>query len=178
MDTDEAVKRAKALAGKFAQKLTDPRYVKVMGLLVGKRLLYGNIKPTPSIKISIEDAIWVGRNIEARVLEVLPATLLHFPRAFLRKNNMPEELKRVLDHLRHNPYAKEGPDLYGISFKLYSRWTREYVGDKRVKPLDQKKIMKTYRLSPSILAKLSKGAKQKGLNETEYLEQIVDAAAI
>jgi len=69
------IKKIKKLAQQDEKRRLDPRYLKVMGFLAAKGFLYINKKIllNPNGHINLTDAIWAGRFVEPRILEVLPA---------------------------------------------------------------------------------------------------------
>ena len=74
------IKKISKLAQEDKKRRLDPRYLKVMGFLVAKGFLYTNkkIPLNPNEHINLEDAIWAGRFVEPRILEVLPAAYERF----------------------------------------------------------------------------------------------------
>ena len=75
--------RAQEIVRQRAPLYKDPRFIAVAGALAAKKLLFfDQCYPAPKKKISIADILWVGENLEPRVLEVFPAALLRFPSLF------------------------------------------------------------------------------------------------
>ena len=74
------IKKIKEIAQQDKGRRLDPRYLKVMGFLVAKGFLYINkkIHLNPNGHINLKDAIWAGRLVEPRILEVLPAAYERF----------------------------------------------------------------------------------------------------
>lgn len=143
--------------------------VRVLGFLQAKKLLFSDgISPLPSAKITIKDALWVGRNVEPRVLEVLPAAILHFPRAFLDLKNVPDDLDAVLAALKRRENA--GPPLDWVPYKDLKRWTEFQLPDKRVRPLSEKRIARTYRLKAETIKAIRERAKAQGIAEGAVIE--------
>ena len=78
-----------------------PKAQKVLGFLQAKGLLLvQNMKPRHFEKIPVLDALWVAEHIEPRVLEVLPAALLHYPRTFLFPEQLTDELKKSIKKMK------------------------------------------------------------------------------
>ena len=74
------IKKIKEIAQQDKRRRLDSRYLKVMGFLVAKGFLYTNkkIHLNPNGHINLTDAIWAGRYVEPRILEVLPAAYERF----------------------------------------------------------------------------------------------------
>ncbi len=146
---------------------------RVLGFLVAKGLLFApHVKPLGSAKIKISDAIKVGLTSEPRVLEVLPAALLHFPRSFLGHQDMPDKLKQTLDCIRQG--SQSGPSLSGIPYSAMLRWANEQLPDKRTRPESQRKITKAFRLKKSALEKLTKAAQKEQISQSALLEKLLE----
>jgi hypothetical protein len=172
MKADEIVKRAKALKAKRVKVRGDIRYLKVMGFLKAKGLLFDEtIKPRPIVKLDVKDVLWVGKNVEPRVLEVFPAAYLHFTRTFLNTDEIPDELWQIIEAIRLR--RDLDVDYEGIHFNKMRRWAEVPLKDLRVKPVNQKKIPKNFRLSPAAVARLEIRAKKSNLTETKLLEQLI-----
>ncbi len=77
MKKEEILKRIVAKAKVDAKMRKEPRFLKVMGFLVAKGFLDVNypVPRLPNQRLLLEDAIWAGKNVEPRILEVLPAAL-------------------------------------------------------------------------------------------------------
>jgi hypothetical protein len=145
---------------------------RVLGFLVAKGLLVApHVTPMSSLKLRISDAINVGLTSEPRVLEVLPAALLHFPRSFLGYEEMPEKLKETLSCIRLG--KPSGPSLGGIPYSAMLRWANEPLLDKRTRPERERKVTKAFRLKRSTLEKLSLSAARAQMTETAFLEKLL-----
>ena len=150
----------------------DKAAIEIFGFLAAKGLLLvEGVPPRPMAKLNIKDVLRVGQEIEPRVLEVLPAALLHFPRSFTNHKAIPEKLQLVLDLIRRGETT--GPDLAGIKYKDMKRWANTQLKDSRVVPVDQKRIMKSIRLKKSTLKVLAEKAASRGMNETELIETLI-----
>lgn len=155
---------------KFIQH--DKAAIDIFGFLVAEGLLLvEGVSPRPMAKLNIKDVLRVGQEIEPRVLEVLPAALLHFPRSFTNQKAIPENLAQVIDLIRRG--EKTGPDLAGIKFKDMKRWANVQLKDSRVVPEDQKRVMKSIRLKKGTLEVLAKKAASRCMNETELIETLI-----
>jgi len=156
-----------------AKKRKDRRYLDTMSLLVSKGLLRTNMKilPRPNSRISLDDAVWAGINVEPRILEVLPAAVLRLGRHFVFLPERHAGLLEVVACLRLG--AVTGPDFMGISYKKLRIWADFPLKDGRVKTVSEKKIMRAYRLRPEIFRKLENMAKQRGCTETEVIENVI-----
>lgn len=145
---------------------------RIFGFFVGKGLLgKEGTEPLPSAKLDINDVIKAGLEIEPRILEVLPAAMLRFPRSFLNWEKMPEKLATVLDCIKKN--KNEGPDLGGLPYKDLKRWANCELPDKRTIPAKEKKIPSYFRLRPAAIEALKKRAYREGISEAEVIERLL-----
>lgn len=141
---------------------------------MAKGLLFApHVKPLSSVKIKISDAIEVGLTSEPRVLEVLPAALLHFPRSFLGHQEMPDKLKQTLDCIRQG--SESGPSLSGIPYSAMLRWANEPLPDKRTRPESERKITKAFRLKKSALDNLTKASQRDQISQSALLEKLLES---
>ncbi len=131
-------------------------------------------KPLPFTKILVRDALKVGEEIEPRVLEVLPAALLHFPRHFIGLGDLPHDLVETMRAI--NARKAEGPDFRWVKYKDALRWANHPLKDGRTKPVREHRINKTLRLHPSINRKLAVLAKKRQTTETDIVEQLIRSA--
>lgn len=177
------MKNKKIMLQKFKEKVAkdkelrkDIRYKNVMGFLTGRGFLFTNqnIVAQPKKRIDIKDYLWVGDHLEPRVLELLPAVILRFPMYVENQKDAPEALIKVL--VRIKELNETGPDFKGILYEKMRGWAYLDLQDKRTKSLDKKKILKSFRLSPDTISKLSKIAKSKKVSLTEALELSVASA--
>lgn len=144
----------------------------VFGFLAAKGLLFvDGIDKKPSVKLDIAEVLRVGTEIEPRVLEVLPAALLHFPRTFLNWGALPTKVYDILEAIKRN--LREGPDLGGIPFKDLKRWANLELKDKRVVPANKRRVMKSLRFSPEALKALKKKAEAAKMSETDFIESLI-----
>ena len=172
MKNKELINKAKRLADSQKELRADKRYHKVLGFFVAKKLLVAtNINPQPSIKLDIRDVLWVAENIEPRVLEVLPAAILHFPKTFLHLDQLPKELSDTIESIKKG--KKDGQDFQGIAYSKMLHWAKKQLEDGRVKPIGKKKITKTYRFSPKVAESLKALSKKQGKSETSILEDLI-----
>lgn len=171
MNIEEIIAEAKALTKKREKFYRDRRYLKVVGFLCGKKLLQAeSIKKTPNIKVSVKDAVWAANNVEPRILEVLPAAILHFPRSFVDLRHLPETLKEVLECLEQ---GRTGPAYNGIAFEQLLRWAQYTPSDRRIRPLDSKRVARSFRLTRPTANLLTTKAKAMGVSESSYLSELI-----
>ncbi|MCP4447572.1 MAG: hypothetical protein GY811_19860 [Myxococcales bacterium] len=157
---------------RFERNYQDPRTQRVLGFLMAKGLLIGDGIPLRGdVKLSIKDVLWVGAKVEPRVLEVLPAALIHFPRTFMGAAQIPEDLAEVIGAIRAR--EDQGPDFRGMRFRAMSKWANRATSDKRTKPLNKIKVNKTFRMAPDAIAALIGGAEKAGVSQTQFLEQLL-----
>lgn len=146
----------------------------VLGFLVAKGFIVApTITPKPTAKIDIKAAIKVGTQVEPRVLEVLPAAMLRFPKSFLHWENIPEKLRVVLECLKKN--LDEGPDLGGLPYKDLKQWADFELPDKRTVPNNEKKVKKYWKLRPAIIAEIKRRADIQGISEGQVIEALLNA---
>jgi len=168
--THNTVSRAQVRRAQLEKLRADPRYRRVMGFLVAKGFMMAtDIAPLPTVKISLADAVWVGETLEPRVFEVLPAALAHFPRSFLGRAEMPEELKGVLRCMARGESA--GPSFRGIPYDRMLRWATHPLPDKRTRPITERRVARTFRIKPELLAGLAAHSARTKNSQTELLEQ-------
>jgi len=175
MKKNDFLKKIKQKAKQNELNRGDLRFKKTIALLKGKGLLDTNLKihPTPQIRIDVQDALWAGRNVEPRILEVLPTALLHYRGNFLNTNPLPVELEEVLKALRND--ALHGPDFEGVPFEKMKHWANTQLKDKRTKPTREKKVPKYIRLKARHLNKIkSLVASGKFKDQTSVIEAAID----
>jgi hypothetical protein len=150
---------------------------RIIGFLVAKGLLIApGIKPCPSIKLSIPDVLEGAELYEPRILEVLPAALLSFPKSFLHLEALPKEIQTIVQHIKAGKPV--GPDYRGIRYKDMRRWANMKLPDGRTKCLSEKKIGKHYRFSPKTVQKLKQLREASPATETEIIENLIQQAHI
>lgn len=154
------------------ERFRDARAQRVIGFLAAKKLLITDqFNLWPNTKIRVEDALWVAKHVEPRVLEVLPAALIRFPRTFFGKDKTPRPLKAVVAAIARN--EPDHPDYEGISYQAMKRWANRELPDRRTKPLKEQKRNRTFRLKPTVIDTLKCMAKRQKISETEVLEQLI-----
>lgn len=165
----------KKKAERLAKHRKDPRFKKVMGFLKAKGLLDTNLQilATPSIRLNIQDALWAGKNIEPRILEVLPAAVLRFNKNWIELDNAPHDFHEVMKCIRQN--SELGPDFEGLEYKKMKFWANAPLKDRRTKPVQEKRRSKIFRLRPESLLKLERLVKsRKFSDQTEALEAAIE----
>jgi len=172
MNRADVLKRIAEKAKKDKKFRQDPRYLQAMGFLVAKGFLRTNqaIPLLPNQRLRLTDAIWAGKNVEPRILEVLPAAVLRLPNHFDLNQFEHPDLFAAIEALREK---KKGQPLWGIPLKKYKVWVELILPDKRMKPLNEKKVVKTFRLSPKSIEVLKKRSKEWGCSKTDALEKIL-----
>lgn len=171
---DNPIARAQAHRAQLQTLRAGARYRRVMGFLVAKGFLTApDIPPKPSAKVPVTDALWAGEVIEPRILEVLPAALLHFPRSFLSGDGLPDDLTATLRCLRSG--VASGAPFRGVPYERLARWTTYQLPDQRTCPLSSRRIARTFRLRPDLLARLAQHAAQAQRTQTDILEQAISA---
>ncbi|MBX7137389.1 MAG: hypothetical protein K1X83_05345 [Oligoflexia bacterium] len=172
MRDQDIIDKAKELAQLHEKRSKDPRATRVLGFLKAKGLLLVDWIPArPSIKFNVVDALWVGENVEPRVLELLPAVVIHFPKTAINVNKLPKQLTEIVDQLKLQ--APTGPSYQGFTYEMFKMWTEFKPKDKRVVPLSEKKVMRSFRLKRSVASKLTELAKREHLSEGEIIERFI-----
>jgi hypothetical protein len=169
---EEILARAKKASLKNAKKRKDIRFLNVMGFLVAKGFLYTNqqIQKLPNARIDIEDAIWAGKNLEPRILEVLPAAVIRLGKHFNFDPQMHRELNYAIEGLKSN---KEG-DFFGIPLAKIRPWLNIRLKDRRTKREIEKKIPKTFRLRLDTIGKLKALKNSTRKSEAQIIEDLID----
>ena len=165
----EKIKKAAELD---KQKRLDARFLKTMAFLTRKGALKANRNYDEWYvgKLYFKDAVWAGKNLEPRILEVLPAMALRLPKEIVLKG-APKTFLKALEALKAN--QKQGPDFMGVPYDKYKAWVNLELEDKRTKPMDQKKIMRSFRLSPRCIEKLKKRMDETGSSGSEVIESLL-----
>lgn len=177
MKNKALIEKINRLAEQDKKRRQDPRYLKVMGFLISKGFLHTNtvIPLCPNEHIILKDAIWAGRNVEPRILEVLPAAYERFKKHFSGDANTVEKLEQIINCIKEK--GNREIDFFSISIEKMKPWFFIKLRDGRSKSLDQRKISKTYRFKPKTIEKLKKLRVQTGQSETEILEKLIAGAS-
>lgn len=171
----EIKNRVKLQNQKSKEIYTSNAYLRTIGVLSGLGFLIApDIKPLPTSKVEFDDAFTIGTTIEPRVLEVLPAAVLSFPKSFLHLEKAPPIFKEILRALKR---GEDGPDFCGIKFSKFLEAANREVKNKKRKPLKDRKVPKTYRLSPAIIEIILDRSSKLGIDQTTYIENLVREAA-
>ncbi|MCP4630953.1 MAG: hypothetical protein GY850_46710, partial [bacterium] len=119
----------------------------------------------------IADAIWAGRFVEPRILEVLPAAYERFKKHFYGDADIIELLEQIFDCIKQ-PDNHE-IDFYGISIEKIKPWFFIRLRDGRSKSFDKRKVSKSFRFKPETVNMLKSLKDQTGQSETEILENLI-----
>lgn len=158
--------------GQRTVKKLNQKTKEIFGFFVGKGLLgVEGIEPLPKIKLNIKEVVNAGLKIEPRILEVLPAAMLRFPKSFLNWEEIPEKLQLVLECIKKD--EKEGPDLAGIPYEDLKRWANFELPDKRTIPVEERKIPTFLRLKPAAIKILKQKAAEMSVSEAEVIERLL-----
>jgi hypothetical protein len=174
MRSKELIKKFKAKAKQIEADRRDVRFVKTIAFLKAKGLLTTTlpIAPAPGVRLNVQDVLWAGQRVEPRIIEVLPAALLRFPKNFVGLDRMPAELKEVIKGIQQN--VENGTDFAGIKFQQMRYWANMPLKDKRTKPVGERKQIRTFRLHADVLRKLEQlVASGKYKDQTSALEAAV-----
>ena len=109
-------------------------------------ILNKNIPLNPNEHINLRDAIWAGRFVEPRILEVLPTAYERFKKHFSGDGDTIIKLDQIIDSIKQNDNQKI--EFYGISIEKIMPWFFIRLRDKRSKSLDKRKVSKTFRFKP------------------------------
>ena len=178
MDKKALIEKINILAQQDKQRRLDPRYLKVMGFLVAKGFLHTNTKIplNPNEHISLNDAVWAGRFVEPRVLEVLPAAYERFKKHFSGDMDIIEKLEQIIGCVKQK--GNQEIAFYGISIDKITPWFFIRLRDGRSKSLDERKVSKSFRFKPQTVNILKRLKAQTGRSETEILENLIAEASI
>ena len=151
----------------------DRRFLDTLGFLVAKGFLNTNMQVDllPNKRLRVDDAIWAGENVEPRILEVLPAAVLRLGRYFDLEPLKHQELERTVVRLHRR--EEHGEPFRGIPYDKLKVWADLPLRDKRVKPVTEKKVMKTFRMDPRAVDRLRKIARERGCSEAAVLESLL-----
>ena len=167
----EIIKKAKKINQRNERIRMSYDYIRVIGLLSGLGFLVSSdVKPAATSKVDIATVINIGLRIEPRVIEVLPAAVLSFPKSFLHLEKMPQELKTVISALKK---GETGPGFENISFDKFLEAVRRPIKNKKRKLLEEKRIAKTFRFSPLAIQELKAKAVKSNKTYTAYLENLI-----
>lgn len=155
------IELAKKKAAKIRKLRKDPRYKKVIGRLKYEGLLDAPITPV-NRKLYLDEAIWVGENVEPRVLELLPAIILKRPGIFVVKD-FPAPLLNAANQLRKGEISLK---YRGIPLRRCEQWL-PYVGHKGKLP----STLKSFRLPKEDLEILKILSNKFGINETSVISK-------
>ena len=176
MNKRDYIKKIKKLAQQDKKRRQDPRYLKVMGFLVAKGFLHVNDKRillNPNGYIDLTDAVWAGRFVEPRILEVLPAAYERFKRHFWGDAEIIEKLEQIIDRIKQK--NDQPIQFYGIPIEKIRPWFFIRLRDGRSKPLNERKVSKTFRFKPETVDILKRMKDQTGQSETAILEDLIAA---
>jgi len=176
MNKKAVLKKIDKLAQLDKKRRTDPRYLKIMGFLVAKGFLYTNkkIQLRPNEHIHLNDAIWAGRFVEPRILEVLPAAYERFNNHFSGDADTIAKFEQVIKSIRQKD--NQSGEYYGISMEKIRPWFFIRLRDRRSKSFDKRKVSKTFRFQPETVDILKNLKDRTGQSETEILEKLIEAA--
>jgi hypothetical protein len=172
---NEFLKRIKAKAEQNRINRDDVRFKKAIALLKGKGFLDTNlpIAGVTGAKLQLKDAIWAGKNVEPRILEVLPAALLHYRKNFLGAEQLPDDLNEILRAIRNN--EEKGPAFEGIPFEKMKYWANAKLKDRRTKPVNEQKMPKFLKLKAVHINKLEALVKAgKFKDQTSAIEAAIE----
>ncbi len=172
----EIVRKFERLAKRNAKRRTDPRFLNTMGFLTAKGFLGYNrpLTEMPNARIHLQDAIWAGRNVEPRILEVLPAALARLPKHFKVTQDPTLDEKALLNAAKALRTGEtEGEPCLGVDFGKARVWMDLPLRDKRTRTATVKKRTKNFRLRPEVIDRLSTLARAENTTETEILERLV-----
>ena len=170
------IKNITEIAQQDKRRRLDSRYLKVMGFLVAKGFLYSNrkIPLNPNEHIYLQDAIWAGRFVEPRILEVLPAAYERFNKHFSGDAATIAKFEQVIHSIRHKD--NQSSEFFGIPIEKIRPWFLIRLRDKRSKSFDKRKVSKTFRFKPETVDILKNLKDRTGQSETEILENLIAAA--
>lgn len=144
-------------------------FQEVVNFFVSRGYLYAeNYSWVRTIKLS--NALKAG-DMEPRILAVLPAAMLRSKRSIEIDISLPKDLKSTIDALKAG--KADHPDFRGIPFSEIKRWSNLKTNDKRSKPQDEKRILKSFRFKPETIKILKDKARELGQTETNIIENLI-----
>jgi hypothetical protein len=176
MNKKALIQKINQLAQQDKRRRLDPRYLKIMGFLVAKGFLHTNreVPLNPNEHINLKDAVWAGRFVEPRILEVLPAAYERFKKHFSGDVDTVEKLEQIIDCVKQKDHHEI--DFYGITIEKIKPCFFIRLRDGRSKSLDKRKVYKSFRFKPETVNILKSLKDQTGQSETEILETLIVAA--
>ena len=163
--------KAKILSSQLQALQNSPLYIKVVGLLTGLGfLITPDIRPTSTVKVDVNEAIRIGVLAEPRILEVLPAAVVSFPKSFLHLENSPPTFKEIVYALKS---GRTGPAFEGISFEKFLEAANRPIKNKKRKIISERRISKSFRLAPHTIQVLKEQSKKRGIAITSYIEMLI-----
>lgn len=174
MDQKAIIKKIEKAVKLDKKYRRDIRYKTTMAFLVKKGFLKTNkdFKNYYRAKIFVKDAIWAGKHVEPRILEVLPAAIARLPKQFVNLDNKNMDLDIAVKNLLLK--KKEGPIFMGIPFNKYKVWMDLTLADGRTKPENQKKIARTYKLHPNTIENISQLQGRDNISAAKIIEEAVE----
>jgi hypothetical protein len=124
----------------------------------------------------VAEALWVGTRIEPRVLEVLPAAILRFPGIFLDIDKVPKDLREILDSIISGETIRgewRGIDMTRIGF-----WLNSPLGDGRSVPFKERRVVKSFRLSPTTVRKIEHLAALQHITHSDVIDRLIAEKAV
>jgi len=161
----ELQKKAQRKFRLLQKQRRDPRYLNVIGRLVHEGLLEGREVLPTRMRVTIDDALWVGE-VEPRVHELLPAIVYRHPRMLLQTRPLPDDLAQVVMELRR---GRAQTAFRGVPPEKYAQWVT-YVGRNKAK---RPAIAKTHRFTEEDLERIAALKKRWDVDETEVLRRVL-----
>ena len=176
METKKLIEKIRKAAQVDEAHRRDPRYQATMAFLVKKGFLKANADFQKAYlpKLRIKHALWAGENVEPRILEVLPAAIARLPRAFIFDDKKIPALDQAVKALRAREI--DGPNFRGIAQDKLKVWMDLALPDRRTKSNLERKLMRTFRLSPKTVEKIGLLKLQRGKSEAEIIEGLIEGA--
>ena len=165
----ELQRRAKERLAQLHRRRADVRYRRVMGRLIGARLLTSNeALPSYGGPVSVRDALWAGE-VEPRILELLPALLVKCPSMFTHGDALPEDLATAVGSLRQ---SREPQEFRGIPGRSLLQWLPR-VGRRGKLP----SRLKSFRLQAGDVELLDRLSAELRISQTAVLRRGLRAVA-
>ena len=174
MDQNKMIKKIKKAALLDQQNREDVRYKRAMAFLTKKGFLKTNMifADYYFARLRVKDFIWAGKNVEPRILEVLPAAVARLPRAFIMDTGMETlALQKTVQDL--NLKKEIGHDFLNMPYNKVKVWMDIPLNDKRTKIFSEKKKLVTFRLSHEVISKIKVLASNARLSEADLIESLV-----
>ncbi|MBL4634591.1 MAG: hypothetical protein JKY56_12000 [Kofleriaceae bacterium] len=162
--------RAKKQIQGRKRKRKDPRFLRVMGKLVGAKLLTTNVEGISSYsgQVKFTDLLRAGQ-IEPRIFELLPAIVLKKPGLFTGTDDLPDDLHAIVRAIRRGEAVEA---FRGVPASDYLPWVVK-IGHKGKQPT----LLKSFRMTQEDIVLLRELKTKLATSETEVIRRALRVLA-